>query len=125
MPYGTGPFGVDTLGIAAAEPEAEATGTIVTSRKIDFATGRYVLDDNGNAESMPDLHQRVGLLLAYGVKEPDLIGDDFAGEMEKQIRAALSVLVAEGLIIKRVEVSLAPGNSYRLVEFFDGSVVKV
>lgn len=125
MTLGTGPYGAGT---PPSDEEAEPRTTLVSSRKIDFRTGRYVLDRDGNFEEMPDLHQRVGLLIAYGVKEPDRIGPSFTAELEAQIRRALRPLTETKppeVVIKRIKISTAPGNSYRLVEFVDGTVVKV
>lgn len=122
MALGSGPYGPGT------PPSDTAKVALASSRKIDFRTGRYVLDADGNFEEMPDLHQRVGLLIAYGVKEPERIGPSFAAEVAAQIRNALRPLTdtrPPQARIKRIEVSTVPGNSYRLVEFVDGTVVKV
>lgn len=125
MAFGTGPYGAGT---PPSSEEVERRTTLASSRKIDFRTGRYVLDADGNFDEMPDLHQRVGLLIAYGVKEPDRIGPSFAAELEAQIRKALRPLTdtkPPEAVIKRIEISMTAGNSYRLVEFVDGTVVKV
>jgi hypothetical protein len=125
MALGSGPYGAGT------PPSSESTEPAValaSSRKIDFRTGRYVLDANGNFEEMPDLHQRVGLLIAYGVKEPEILGPTFKAELEAQIRSALKPLTEARppeAVIKRIEISTAAGNSYCLIAFTNGAVVKV
>jgi hypothetical protein len=89
--------------------------------------GRYVLDSDGNYVGMPDLHQRVRLLIAYGVKEPELIGPSFERELAAQVRRALRPLTATRppqAIIESIDISTVPGNSYRLVKFRDGSIVR-
>lgn len=125
VPFGVGaPFG----GVPGPVVPPEPGVSLPSSRLIDFETGRYELDTDGNYLGMPDLQQRVGLLLAYGVHEPDLVGPSFEAEMEAQIRDALRPLTDgpnPAAKIKLIQVSTAPGNSYRLVEFVDGTVVKV
>jgi hypothetical protein len=107
-------------------PSPAAPVANVSSRQITL--GAQVLDADGNFASMPDLHQRVMLLVAYGVTEPAVIGNDFAAEMTAQIRNALRPLTdvrPPAAKIERIEVTTAPGASYRLVVFQDGTRIQV
>lgn len=122
MAFGTGPYGPGT------PPASPYSPSLVSSRKIDFKLGRYVITAEGNFDGMPDVHQRAVLLLAFGVREPDLMGPSFEAALHASIREALRPLTDSkppAAVIRRIEVSTSAGTSYRLIEFTDGSRIEV
>lgn len=92
MAFGTGPYGLGSLGVALPLPDEEAATTLVTSRKIDFVNGLFVGDGEGNPDGMNDIHQRIGILLSQA-KWPGTIGNDFAASVEAEIRYRLQPLL--------------------------------
>jgi YD repeat-containing protein len=127
MAFGLGPYGIATIGIAGTSPPPSTPTTLVSSKQIDGRTNRYVYDSNGNPVGMPDLQQRVQLLIDYGVTMPALIGSDFESATEAQIRNALKPLTDRpaDAVIQSIEVSSDLDTSYVRIVFQDGQVVEV
>lgn len=75
------------------------TTTLVSSRKIDYATKRYVIDDDGNSEGMDDTSQRALVTTSFG---SPTIPESISGvEFERRraaVLAGLSDLEADGAI---------------------------
>ncbi len=88
MSYGTGPFGSPS----GASLPAQVPTALASSRRIDFTTGLYVLDENGGFESMDDTAQRVCLLVAFAEKPSDVITPQTMNAQADAIRAALAPL---------------------------------
>lgn len=107
--------------------EDEPPITTASSRAIDPMTGQYVVNAAGNFEAMPDLHQRVVLLIAYNVRVPRLIGPSFRATIAAEVRRALRPLTHSRppqAVIKSIAVEPATGGSLIFVTFADGQKVK-
>jgi len=117
MPYAKGPY--ERL----SSLPAPGPSTLPSSRKIDFATKRYVTTTDGGFESMPDVAQRVCLLVAFAVKEPKSITPQNLAATEQSIRAALASMTSgkepEIEIIAVHAERLRAGTTEQLVEFKD------
>src|SRR3990172_5916963 len=91
--FGVGPYGLMPFGTVTEAYEEQLPTNISSSRRIDFTTGRYELDDaSGGFDHMDDVYQRIGLLLAYAATKPGLIGESFEAKREQHIRNALHPL---------------------------------
>jgi len=122
MAFGSGPFGVVAFGIAPSTISSVTPTELTSSRKVDFATGRYVLDDGGGFEGMDDTAQRVTIVVtAAAGKTPDVIDALLQRRTEAALRDALTPLVADGsIIIEAVQVERArAGASTVLVSYFN------
>jgi len=100
MPYARGPYSQHS-----SLPSPDVT-TIPVARKLNFATRRYELDDNGNYVAMNATAQRVMLALSFGAPDaPRFLTDRDMEKRRQQINTALVGLVAEGAIeVTSVEV---------------------
>lgn len=75
------------------------TTTIHSSRKMNFATKRYVFDSDGNAEGMDSTTQRVIFTVSFAAPEPPRFLTDRDMEQRRQlIRGELQDLIDEGAI---------------------------
>lgn len=92
MAFGTGPYGIGSLGVALGLPLEEATRVLVTSRQIDFVNGTFQYDVDGNPQGMNDIHQRIGILLSQA-RWPQNVGNDFTAAIEAEVRFRLAVLL--------------------------------
>lgn len=126
MAYSTGPYNKFT---SLPPPDTTVLGT---SRKIDFATKRYVTDDDGNFEAMKDIAQRVALKVAFAVPEPKFITPQEIALTDALIRAALQDMTSgpepEIAIVSLAASSTSPGSLKRILEFRDltnGTIEKV
>lgn len=117
MAYSTGPYQQFTT------LPPQATTTLVSSRKIDFARGLLVLDDEGNPEAMSDVGQRVMLKVAMNVKPQPFITEQSIAQTVADIRTALSDMTAAPQPeIRLLEVSGtndAQGSVRYLVNYLD------
>lgn len=107
MSFGISPLGTSAIGAADETPAAPPRKTLVTARKIEAETMRYVANDDGGFEAMPASAQRVLLALA-SVVEPKIIDIRFEATMDARIRAALAFLTKRpepAIEIIRIEVS--------------------
>jgi hypothetical protein len=97
MSFGQGPFGVVTLGIAPAEVSTVPPTTLTSSRKVDFATGRYVQDEAGGFAGMDDVVQRVTLLVAGAISRlPATVDRRTLAAVKDAVRVALAPVVDDG-----------------------------
>lgn len=121
MSYGKGPYGIARFGLPAADLPSEERGALYSSDGIDTKTQEHRFDDTTGAYAgMDDIQQCIYTALCYHVKEPELIGLNFASEMEKRIRFALRRLTLgpePKIKIKRIEVTHNGGTSYKRVEY--------
>jgi hypothetical protein len=88
---------------------------------MNFATQRYVIDDDGNPAQMPSTRQRVFMALAMNAGDPPkYISDTTLTRREEQLRAALAELVSEGAIrINSVSVEEQVGGMSETVSYTD------
>lgn len=108
MSLGISPLGTSSIGAADETPAEPPRKTLVTARKIDAETMKYVANDDGGFEAMPASAQRVLLALAMDVREPPIIDARFEATMDARIRAALAPLTKRpepAIEIIRIEVS--------------------
>ncbi len=117
MPYCKGPYA------RHSSLPSPSVFTLHSSRKIDFVTRRYELDDNGNPLPMPSTAQRVALQLDFAIPSgpPKFIDDTNLELREKQLTAALQTLIAEGAIrLESVSATEArPGVASSFVDYTD------
>jgi hypothetical protein len=107
MSLGISPLGTSAIGAADETPAAPPRKTLVTARKIEAETMRYVANDDGGFEAMPASAQRVLLALA-SVVEPKIIDIRFEATMDARIRSELAFLTKRpepAIEIIRIEVS--------------------
>lgn len=109
------------LGIALPALIAQAKSAISSSRSID-AYGRYVLTDEGGFDGMPDVRQRVLLLVSFGAgPNPPFTDDRSRNAVARNVRAALLPLSGgkEPLIeVQAVNVTRSgPGTLKREIIF--------
>ncbi len=115
---GIGPVGMSVFGYGGVDlaPVQQQTilidadsGTAQNSRRIDPATGRYVLDTYGRVEGMSGVAQlvmmRAGNLLnstavrGLGLRAPSgIIGTDILRRLEDEVRVAMKDILDGGLI---------------------------
>ena len=88
MPYATGPYATLTAAIAAPQDDI----TLHSSRKIDFATQEYVLNDEAGFEGMDDIAQRVILTVSYNVPRQTHISERDLRASELAVRNALEFM---------------------------------
>lgn len=117
MPYAKGPYAsFDSL-------PAPDNPTIVSARKIDMKTRRYVIDeDNGGMVPMDSTAQLVGLTLAFDSGPVPRV--QTAQELDARRQRVLAALepLATGpnpsIVIGSVDVdALAPGHTLEEVEY--------
>lgn len=100
-----------------------ATRTVVTgSRKLDYTTGRYELDEHGNCVGMDPTAQCVVLAVSFGAGDPPAIINDAELTLRKQrVEASLDYHVQSGAI-KNVIVTVeqtAAGRCSDHIRFFN------
>jgi len=130
QPFGIGApaGGVPFLDAQPDEPSEEPPVHPVSSRAIDFATGHYVIDAAGNFESMPDLHQRVALLVSFHARIPRTIGPSFKAMTAAEVRRAIKPLTSArppAIVIKSIEVETSAGGTQVTLVFADGQKLMV
>lgn len=88
MAFGTTPFG-----LTSPDSYTEERGQVTASRSIDI-NGRFVQTNSGKGDFVgwTDIQQRVFILLARFVEEPDRIGPNFGQDLRLQIENALRPL---------------------------------
>lgn len=115
MPYAQGVY--TSFDMLPAPERSELS----SSRKIDFPTGDYVLDDLGGFKAMDDTDQRVVLLVAFAVKPEKFITPQTINSRKDAIRKALDVLTSSrNPVIKNVDVTvkeISPGRLSTEVSF--------
>jgi hypothetical protein len=114
MPYMDGPYE------AQANLPAPATTKVVAARKVDFTTGRYELDADGNAVGMDPTAQRVILAVAFAAQpEVGVIDDRELEARRARIIAALEPMVDEGAIrdVAAVVEEAGPGRISETVSY--------
>ncbi len=92
--YGVGPYGVGSLGVPGLPPEPETAAALSSSRKIDFATKRYVIASDGGFDAMDDTAQRVMLLILFNTTETDIITPQEMQTTASRIRKALEPMTS-------------------------------
>jgi hypothetical protein len=113
--FGTVPFGLYPFGIPP-DPFAEEGPTVLhSSRKIDLIRGTVNIDDDGNAEGMDDIAQRV-LLAVRQVRVPELQTRSFDEEMQQEIRRVLAE--AELTIGSNPSIDLVRADGQKPVQIF-------
>lgn len=123
MPIGSGPFGVITLGIEPAATADLVPTKLSSSRKLDFATGRYIADADGGVEGMDDVGQRVSLVVAYAAQTQQLptnLDARFDGQLRSRIRADLAEagLIPNDIELITVEASRKRAGQAQLLVVF-------
>jgi len=125
-PYGVAPYGVGTPAVApipGGKPLRDTlTGIATTSRKINPATGDYVIDAFGRVEGMTAGQQAVYLAIkSKNIFEGiEIIGSDFSQVISSRISDALSGAVSRGLISDVASTVTSEGSrGYALIRFFD------
>lgn len=109
--------------MTSLESSEEPPVAPVSSRAIDFTTGQYTFDAAGNFAAMPDLHQRIALLIAYHVRVPSLVGPSFGASVVAEVRRALIPLTRSrppAVVIKDVGVEAGAGGARVTLRFADG-----
>jgi hypothetical protein len=93
MAFGVVMFGTTPYALPNPSTPSEERGQVTSSRKIDIRR-RFVQTNSGKGdfEGMTDVQQRVLILLARNVVEPDRIGIGFEQELRLQIENALAPL---------------------------------
>lgn len=117
MSYSRGPYSTfESL------PAPDVT-TLHSSRKIDFATKRYVNDDDGNPVSQPSIQQIVALKVTFEVPDAKVITPQDQEASRQAVIIALSELTRPpSPLIDRVEVvfdSVLAGQESNVVNFRD------
>lgn len=88
--FGTVPFGLSPFGIPP-DPFADEGPTVLrSSRQLDLVRGVVNIDEDGNAEGMDDIAQRVILAVRRCVV-PELQTRAFDEEMQQEIRRQLAL----------------------------------
>lgn len=111
--FSVGPFGFLGLGNTLAAPAEETRSSLSSSRRVDFVTKRYVVNDEGGFEAMDDVAQTVGLLVAFAWVPPTHVTPQARNEAKTKIRAALRSLssgAAPLIQIRSVDVSTPGGG---------------
>jgi len=121
--FGMGPYGLDSFGVPSVGPTDEPPITLVSSREIDFATGRYSIDSDGNYTGMQNTASRVSLLATIATaRDPKIIDERYRYTCEQNIRAALKPLTAKPAVIEILSIEVtnqAQGKVVRRVNFRD------
>lgn len=113
MPFLKGPY-------AKQANRPPTTTTIVSSRLVNFETGRYELDDSGNALGMDDTASRVMLAHSFGTDGvPSTISGPYFERRRSSVLAALEELETEGAIsVDDVTVvASSPGSGSESVRY--------
>lgn len=99
---------------------APTTTKLVDARNLNFATRRYVFDDDGNPEGMDATAQRVVLAVSFAGGDAPRFGStrEFEGR-RKRIEDALKPLVEEGAIrlLSVVVEETAPGEGREQIDY--------
>ena len=113
-PFGTGPFG-----LPSNDAIAEVDGQFVSSRYLQAdGTAKQTDDSTGAFVGMSDAMQRAHILLAYGVRLPEIIGTTTERELQAACENALEPLTQNpNPQVELVRVSYADnGGSFAGVE---------
>ena len=113
-PFGTGPFG-----LPSNDAIAEVDGQFVSSRYLQAdGTAKQTDDDTGAFVGMSDAMQRAHILLAYGVRLPEILGTTTERELQAAYENALEPLTQNpNPQVELVRVSYADnGGSFAGVE---------
>ncbi len=119
MPYSQGPY------YAPSSLPSPATTRVTGSRQIDFGSGRYKYDADGNPVGMNPTAQRVLLAISFGAGPmPKVIDDRALEERRANIELALARMVTEGSIRDVVVVieQVGPARVQEHVDFFNTSI---
>ncbi len=111
--FGTGPFGYVNAGSALAAAEEEVRSELSSSRKFDFPTGRYVVNDEGGFEAMDDIAQVVCLKVAFTKRLTRFVTARSNQERVLALRTTLSSLTKRpqpSIELKSIEVVAAGGG---------------
>jgi hypothetical protein len=106
---------------------APSVTKVHSSRKVDFATKRYVLDADGNPESQPTVQQIVAMIVAFNLPNEPLITPDDLESRRQTVVSLLSELTAPPApLVVRLEVSYVPdedeaGKVKGVINFQDAS----
>jgi hypothetical protein len=93
MAYARGPYAEQ-----ATLPAPRRT-VLAGSPSMNFATGRYEYDDDGNPRAMSETAQRVQLLVAFAIHEPSgFIDERSLNRLKQRAQEAVASLVKEGVI---------------------------
>ena len=103
------------------------TTVVVAARKIDYSTGRYQIDADGNPVGMDPTAQRVVLSVSFDAgPEVRIVSDDELSARRARIVSALQPMVVEGAI-RDVVVSVqdrGSGEVYEQIDFYNVSTAK-
>lgn len=117
MGYSTGPYSTLT-----SLPAPETT-RLHSSREVDFATKRYVFDDDGNPTAQPSVQQIVAMKVTFNVEDAKLITPQDQEASRQAVVAELAELTKPpSPLIDRVTVSFAsdrPGQQKNVINFRD------
>ncbi len=111
--FGTGPFGYVNAGSALAAAEEENRSELSSSRKFDFPTGRYVVNDEGGFEAMDDIAQVVCLTVAFTPRKTRFVTSRDNQARALAIRTALAHLTKRpqpSIVIKSIDIVAAGGG---------------
>ncbi len=97
--------------------------TVVSARSINFATGRYELDDKGSFERMPPVDQRVVILAGRAIGKTTFNTVQEHNRIRKDIINSLSIMTDYPTpIVKLSEVLVGsefPGHARAQITFTD------
>ena len=113
-PFGTGPFG-----LPSNDAIAEVDGQFVSSRYLQAdGTAKQTDDSTGAFVGMSDAMQRAHILIAYGVRLPEILGTTTEADMRAACENALEPLTGNpNPQVELVRVSYADnGGSFAGVE---------
>lgn len=113
--FGTVPYGLYKFGVPPTPFAEEGPTVLHSSRKIDLVRGTVNIDDDGNAEGMDDIAQRV-LLAVRQVRVPELQTRSFDEEMQQEIRRVLTE--AELTIGSNPSIDLVRADGQKPVQIF-------
>jgi hypothetical protein len=95
---------------------APSVTRVHSSRKVDFTTGRYVLDDDGNPAAQPSIQQVVAMIVAFNLPDEPLITPDALEARRQAVVALLSDLTAPPAPqITRLEVSYTSDDAGKVI----------
>jgi hypothetical protein len=109
-----------------AMPSPDTT-VVVASRKIDYGTGRYSIDDDGNPEGMDPTAQRVILSVAFDAQPAvSIVTDEELEARSARIVAALQPMVVEGAIrdVSVLVEDRGGGEVFEQIDFYNVSTAK-
>lgn len=113
--FGTVPYGLYKFGVPPTPFAEEGPTVLHSSRKIDLVQGVVNIDDDGNAEGMDDIAQRV-LLAVRQVRVPELQTRSFDEEMQQEIRRVLTE--AELTIGSNPSIDLVRSDGQKPIQIF-------